>query len=340
MLVIVCVLFFFLFSRSGSAESFPFRSVKIGSRVENLSFTPLDPGAPTVTLDKLAGHKLALVFIGADLAAKKKRSIKVLRALAEMQPTLNKDALTFLIVDVQNDPESLLEELLGQAGLDATIYRDQGRRAYAALGLYVLPSVLLVNENGVITGGLGYSRDFVQRLAGEVDILMKRRSREQVMADLNREMKSVPREQKLAARHLRMGMTMRSKGMYESALREVEKALELESTLTEALAEKGCLLVEMDRVEAAVQALEAALDKDPSLVGAEICLARADARQGHVDDALADLQELLFRHSRNAELHFTIATLQEQKGDLKGAVTSYRKAYELLHEKVMLSGTE
>ncbi len=335
-LYILCFLIFLIsFTRVGNAESFPFRAVHPGDDLPDITLTSQEDGT-SLSLSSLAGRPLVLAFWGGDLTAKKKRSLKVLRAIAGNRERLDRDRIQLLVINVQNDADAILEEIRANSGLTVPFYRDEGQKAYDALGIYVLPSVLFVSETGKISGGIGYSKDFNQRFTGEAEIMLGRKTRAQLDRELNPTMKKVPEKIKTASRHLRMGRNMESKGMTESALREFAKAVELNPELAEGYIEMGCLLVQAGKLDEAAKVLEIGQEKNPDSVRAAICLARIDAHDGDVDGALADLQSLLFRHARDAELHFMIGTLQEKKGAVHEAAVEYRKAYELLREKQLL----
>ncbi|BCO10291.1 hypothetical protein GF1_26670 [Desulfolithobacter dissulfuricans] len=326
---------FFVINGTGRAESFPFRSLKIGKPAPDVEFAGFRT-EPGTSIHAHAGKPILLVFWGGDLEAKKKRSIKVLKVVKDLQPYLKEKGVTLLVVNVQNDGDGVVNEVMEKTGLSVPLYVDPNRTAYGKFGLYVLPSVLLIDAKGNVAGGVGYSKDIAERLRGEVDVMLGEKTREQLEAELNPEMKEMPKEQKLARRHMHMGMTMKHKGMLEAAVREMKKALELDPQLTEARVELGCLYVDQDKLDEAIKELEAGLDQEPDSLKAEICLARVSMKMGELEEALADMQALLFRHGRDPDLHFLIGTLQEKLGAPEEAAREYKKAYELLQRKMML----
>ena len=326
---------FFVINGTGRAESFPFRSLKIGKPAPDVEFVGYG-NEPGTTIHAHAGKPILIVFWGGDLEAKKKRTIKVLKVVKDLQPYLKEKGVTLLVVNVQNDTDTVVNEVMAKTGLSVPLYVDPNRTAYGKFGLYVLPSILLIDAKGSVAGGLGYSKDIAERLRGEVDVMLGEKTREELEAELNPEMKEMPKEQKLARRHMHMGITMKHKGMLESAVREMKKALELDPQLTEARIELGCLYVDQDKLDEAIQELEAGLEQAPDSLKAEICLAQVSMKMGELEEALADMQALLFRHGRDPDLHFLIGTLQEKLGSPEEAAKEYKKAYELLQRKMML----
>lgn len=334
--LIILVLFFcgvMILEDSSLAQSFPFRALEIGKAMPDAEFVAYGEG-PSVSLRSFTGKPLLLALWGGDIAAKKKRAIKALVALQKLEPYLKEKGVSVLVVNMQNDPKGVVDEVLGASGLSWGMYKDVSQEAYRSFGVYVLPSLLLVDSSGKVSGGIGYSKDIVERLRGEVDIMLGSISREEMELSLNPEMKELPKEEKVALRHLQMGRSMRHKGMDEAAIREFLAGLKLNPALHEARIELGCLYLEKGDLDAAITELEAGLEGNSDSVMAEICLARVSAKMGELEGAMADLSALLFRNGRNAELHYTLGTFQQEQGDNKAAAISHRKAYELLRRKI------
>jgi tetratricopeptide (TPR) repeat protein len=332
------ILFFtgvFILADSSLAKSFPFRALSVGKPVPEVQFVGYK-GEESKSIHSFAGKPLLLAFWGGDLEAKKKRAVKSLKVLQELEPYLKEKGVSVLVVNMQNDSQQVVDEVVALSGLTMPIYKDGSQEAYSSFGVYVLPSLLLVDSSGNVSGGIGYSKDIAQRLRGEVDVMLGLMTPEELEADLNPEMKEVPKEVKLAMRHMQMGRVLRNKGMAEAAIREFLKGLQLDPGLHEARIELGCLYLEKGALEDAIRELEAGLEGKSDSIEAEICLARVSAEMGEVDEAIMDLNALLFRNGRNSDLYYTLGTLQERQGKYADAGQSYRKAFELLQRKTML----
>ncbi len=336
--LIVLIMFFaclFILSDSSQAKSFPFRVLKVGKPVPDASFSGYK-GEETLNISSLAGKPLLLAFWGGDMAAKKKRAAKALKALQELEPYLTEKGVEVLVVNMQNDPQAVVDEVSEAAGLTMPVYKDASGKVYSSFGLYVLPSLLFVDAQGNVSGGIGYSKDIAERLRGEVDIMLGLLSHEELEAQLNPEMEEVPKEIKLSLRHLNMGTVMKNKGMAEAAQREFLEALKLNPELHEARVKLGCLYLDEGNLDDAITELEAGLEGDPDSVEAEICLARVSAEMGELDEAVMDLKALLFRNGRNSDIHYTVATFLEKQKKYEEAAREYRKAFELLQRKTVL----
>ncbi len=320
---------------SGQAKSFPFRAISVGKPVPDATFVGYK-GEEATSIQSLSGKPLLLAFWGGDLEAKKKRAVKSLQIIQEMSPYLKKKGVMVLNVNMQNDPQKVVDDVSALSGMPGPVYKDTEQKAYSSFGVYVLPSFLLITAEGNVSGGIGYSKDISQRLRGEVDVMLGLMSHEELESKLNPEMKEVPKEIKLALRHMNMGMVMNNKGMPDAAQRELLKALELDPALHKARVELGCLYLDKGALDDAILELESSLEGDPDLIKAEICLAMVSAEMGEIEEAIMDLKALLFRNGRNSDLHYTVGTLLERQGKHIEAAKSYRKAFDLLQRKTLL----
>ncbi len=326
--------FMFLLCSVSMASSFPFRAISKGDPLPgSLVFRNLGDGS-TLTVEDLKGAPAVLVFWGADMESKKKRSLKTFKALEEILPYLRERKIRVLLVNAQGDSTDVMQDVVGSLDGSMPAYADETQRAYGALGIFVVPSVLLSDGDGNVVAGLGYSHDFSERLKGEVEVMLGEKTRADVEKELRPEMKEKPAGEKQATRHFNMALVMQKRGQTDSAISELNKALELEPDMGEAHGQLGCLYLEQGKIGEARAALDKSYDLNPEYLPANICDALLRAEEGEAEDALGDLQSLLFRHARNPELHYALGRLHEKQGKSAEAAQEYRKAFELIFRHV------
>lgn len=265
---------------------------------------------------------------------KKERSLKTISAVEEILPFLEERKIKVVLVDAQGDPMDVMQGVVSQLSGKVPAYMDESQKAYADLGIFVVPSVLLVDKDGKVSSGLGYSHDFTDRLKGEVQVMLGEKSREDMEKELRPEMKEKAAEEKQSVRHLNMALVMKKRGQTDSAISELQKAIAVEPNMAEAQGQLGCLYLEKGQVEEAKKALDKSYEVDPDYLPANICDALVRAQEGQVEDAVGDLQALLFRHARNAELHYALGSLFEKQEKFTEAAGEFRKAYELVAKEV------
>ncbi|MHB8810612.1 MAG: TlpA family protein disulfide reductase [Desulfobulbaceae bacterium] len=325
--------FLMLFGGAGMASSFPFRAIAPGDALPSLSFKNIKDNS-IVTTDSLKGSPAALVFWGADMDTKKERSVKTLAAVEENAAFLEQRKVKVLLVNAQGDSQEVMQGVVGQLSGKLPAYLDESQKAYNDLGIFVVPSVMLLDKDGKVVSGIGYSHDFSERLQGEVQVMLGEKSREAMEKGLRPEMKEKPTEEKQSRRHLDMALVMVKRGQADSAISELQKALALEPKMAEAQGQLGCLYLDKGNMAEAKAALDKAYELDPDYLPATICDARVRAEEGQVDEAVGDLQALLFRNARNADLHYALGTLLEKQQKFTDAAKEYRKAYELVSREV------
>lgn len=324
--------FVLIFTGYGEANSFPFRSVNVGDQLPPVTVKSLR-NQQDEALAKYKGKPLVLVFFGADIPTKKERSIKALQAVQKQADFLKGKGVAVLAIDAQGDDAAIINEVIAESALTLPVYIDAEKQAYGNLGIFVMPSIMLVAADGKVAAGMGYSQDLAQRLKGEVEFLLGEKTRAQVEEELRPEMVEKSQEEKGASRHYSLGVTMIERGQPESAMTELVKAISLEPGMGKAHVRLGCLQLDAGKVAEAKASLAKGMGLEPEMIEGKICQARVKAAEGAVDDAIDDINFMMLRNSRNEVLHYVLGTMLEGKADTAGAMKEYRKAYELLEKK-------
>jgi len=250
-----------------------------------------------------------------------------------MADFLKGKGITVLAVDAQGDDAAVINEVVSESALALPVYVDADKQAYGNLGIFVMPSIMLVAADGKVVAGMGYSHDLAQRLKGEVEIMLGEKTRAQIEEELRPEMVEKSEEEKVANRHYHLALTMIEKGQPESAMVDLLKAISLEPGLGKAHVHLGCLQLDAGKVAEAKASLVKGMELEPDMVEGKICQARVKATEGAVDEAIDDINFMMLRNSRNDTLHYVLGTMLEGKADIAGALKEYRKAYELLERK-------
>ncbi len=314
------------------AHAFPFRTIKQGDPVPDVPLSPMEKDKSAVTFSELKGNPFIVIFWGADLPEKIKYSSQVLGGIEELAPFLNERNIRRYSVNVQDDDSTAINEVVEKSESTIDIYRDNNQKAYEALGIYVMPAVLLVDRDGNVVDGFGYSRDMVERLKGSVEIMLGEKTEEQVAAELRPEMKEASAEAKASSRHFNFGMVMIKRGMIDSAIREFSKAAEIDPTMSKAYLQLGCLYLDSKDLENAEISINKALEADPDSVKGKICRGELLRLQGQLNEAAELLQKVISAHPENYEAHYYLGRVLEDMQKNKEAVESFKKAYRyILH---------
>ena len=313
------------------AHSFPFRTIKLGEPVPDVTLSPAQKEA-AVTFSELKGKPFVVVFWGADLPEKKKYSGQILGGLEDLATFLDERGVQRYSVNVQNDDAANVNEVISTSNSTIGLYRDDNQSAYEALGLYVIPSVLLVDGKGNVAAGLGYSHDIVDRLKGSIEIMLGEKTEEQVAAELRPEMKEVSAEAKAIKRHYSYGIVMVKRGQVESAIREFTKVLELDPNMTDAHLRLGALYLEKEDLENAEKEINLVLKAKPDSIAGKIHKGELLRRQGQLDEADALLTEIASANPDNFQALYSRGRIAEDRKSDKQAMEQYKKAYHAILE--------
>ncbi|MFC1523476.1 tetratricopeptide repeat protein [Thermodesulfobacteriota bacterium] len=315
------------------ATSFPFRAISIGDDMPKVMVMD-HKTQQEKDLDTLKGTPYVAVFWGADIPTKKNRAIQAFKSMEELLPFLEENKMMAFTVNALGDIPDTIDEVVREGGSTLSAYYDSAEKVYGDLGIFVMPAILLVDKDGKVAAGMGYSKDLIDRLKGEVEIMLGQKTREQVELELRPETIEKSPEKKAAARHLNMGHVMLKRGMADAAIREFLEAIKVDPEVgSEAHIAVGCLFFDTGQIDDAIKHLDIGLEMNPDSLRGLICMAKIDAHEGDVDFAIGDLQSIMLRNSRSHELHYVLGTFYEKQGKHEDALKEYRKAYELLEHK-------
>lgn len=327
-LIIMSVLFFQI--NTLMAVAFPFREFKEGDPVPDVTLQPFQQGKSAVTLSGLKGKPYLAIFWGADLPEKIEHSAKVLKEVENLASFLKERNVQRFSVNAQNDEQAAINEVIDKSKSTIDVYLDADQKAYATLGIFVMPTVLLVDKNGKAVAGMGYSRDLSDRLKGAVEVMLGEKTAEQVAAELRPEMKETSAEDKASRRHYDFAMVMKKRGQIDAAIREFGKAVEVEPGMSEAHLELGCLYLGKNELDNAENAINKALETDPTSVGGKICKGELLRLKGQLDQAAKELSEVIASHPEKFQAYFYLGQVLSDQKNAKGAMENYKKAYQAI----------
>ncbi|MBU0730576.1 MAG: tetratricopeptide repeat protein [Proteobacteria bacterium] len=333
LIVTVVMVTLFVSGGSSDADSFPFRSIAIDDTMPQVIVNDYKTQQP-FDFETFKGKPYVAVFWGADVQTKKKRSIEALKHMQEILPFCEENQIPVVAVNAIGDLSEIIEEVHKESGGSIPFYFDSDQKVYGDLGIFVIPAILLIDKDGKVKAGMGFSHDIIERLKGEIEIMLDKKTREQVELDLHPEVVVKSEEEKTANRHMSMAQVLLKRGMADAAVREFLEAIKVNPNVgSEAYIQLGCLYFDNGNLDEAVKYLDKGLELDRDSLKGQICMAKITAKDGDVDGAIADLQSIMMRKSRDPELHYVLGTFYEKTGKTEEALKEYRKAYELLEQK-------
>ncbi len=325
--VFICVLLF----TQAVAFSFPFRGIERGKEIPSVKLKKTDGTSFSISPASVKGKGLILLFWGVDSVAMKKRAIEVMKILNRVMQD-NKE-IQIVAINAQGNKPEAIREVSSQVKPHYPVLLDERRKACGAFGVFVTPSILMVNGQGRVTTGFGYSNTILDKIETEVLILLGEISQQEAKKRLELEFAEKPKEERKALMHLELGRRMETKGMPRKAKEEYLHALQL-FDLREAHVLLGMLLVEENDIEGAQRHIKEGLTLDANALDGKIAYAKLRVAKGDLEGVVEELQALSLESPKNYVLRYALGEAYEAKGELKNAAVEYKKAFELLRKGV------
>ncbi len=257
-------------SYSNTAGAFPFLYLQPGDRLPRLDFIDMHTAEKHI-LPVEGNSPQVFIFWGAEIIEQKQRTIKVLSQFQEALPFFEERNIKVLGIDIQNNPREIRTEIIYNAGATFPQYTDPENHAFDTFGAYVLPAVLFVNHRGEIAVGMGYDRRLMEFLTGEIQIVLKEKSRQQIHQELYPEVfEKDPAREKAETRY-NYGRNLIDRGMKDAAVNVFKQAIEADPHFGPPYIELGCLYTEIRDINEAKVMLDRGLDLVPESARGRKC---------------------------------------------------------------------
>lgn len=254
----------------------PFMYVEANDPLPALRFEDFATGEMTV-FDGRQQRPLVLVFFGVDIDTKRERAIEVLAAIQERSAFYRQRNVKVAAVFVQPEQISHVDEVVAGAHIEIPVYVDRDNLSYEKLGVYVMPSLLVVRADGIIHKGLGYTHNLDEILPGEIAVMLHEKTREELSAELHPTIVERTTAQRRARLDYHYALYLVERQEDDLALEKLEMALEKDPDFVPALVEEGCLLVKKERFHDAEEFLERSLKLSPQSQRAMTCKLKLQA---------------------------------------------------------------
>lgn len=286
-----------------------------------------------VELAQFAGHPVVLVFGDLQHEGAQKASRELLRVLKDDR--LEKQGIVPIFLTAQHAENGELAKLLESGHFPALVLHDPARDAFGAYQILVVPSVVIVNAEGVVVHAMpGFLPRFTDLLTQSLLVATGQMSDAAFEASLGlTDNKSETDPNALRAERLvHLGEQLLEHGMEDMAEARFREAVEIlpgSAAGRLALGELYRARGKADEAEAQIRAL---LSADPDSVDAQLALARIQIDRGGsaLDEAEKGVRNVLEHHPKTPRAHYQLGLILQARGDDAGAAGSFRQAAELL----------
>jgi len=310
----------FLFN---SPHCWGFRNLKEGEPAPDFKLKDLD--GKTYSLSKAKGKVTVILYWRPG----QERSLNALKALKGIAEELSDQPLQVLAITKETDKLSEIKSLKKSLEIPCPILLDRDAEVYAKFGVFVFPATALIDKKGIYHFHHGGFRDnYYEEISGLVRILLGLITKEGLKAENGKNFSSLTEDQKRAINRIKLGKTLRKRGMNEKALQNLKEAVELDESNPEGHILLGLLLLDQQDTDQALQHLKKGIELDPRSIEAKIGLGRAYRMKGQTDKALGALQNGLSLCPDSAIIHLELGKIYESLGKTNEALKHYKASAE------------
>ena len=326
---ILWMIFFFICSNLSWANQL--RNLRLGDMSPDLNIRTI--GGDPISLDDLKGKVTILAFwkISQD------DSHKILADLSRISKQYQDKGVSVLAINGDKASDRQIRQWCSTKNLDCVFACDPELKTYGKLGVYVLPTTLIIGPDTRIAFICTlHPRNFYSQINANVKFLLGEITQDQLEAELHF-MKSaeVSKARIKAERYINLGqMLMTNPALKNKAPQVLTSAVQTDPSYYKPHVLLAKCYLENKMIHVAVTELEQAFKLSPDLKllqDARLRKARDLANQGYDNEALSIFLEWLENHPKPpAALYFTLGRIYEKQNRMSLAVEAYYNAAETM----------
>jgi Tfp pilus assembly protein PilF len=300
-----------------------FRNLKEGEPAPD--FELKDLYGNVYSLSKLKGKVVLILYwrVGQE------RPLKALQELKILSENFIDQPLQILTITKDTKEKSQIKDIRKSLELPFPVLLDRNDKVYSDFGVFVFPSTALIDKKGVYRYHYGGFRDgYKSELSRQIRLMLGLITKEELEREKQQKSSAQTDAQRKAIHHIRLGEKLKDKGLDEKALREFEKAMEMDPGNPEAHIVLGFSLLKQKNVDQALQIFQKAVELNPRSTDAKIGLGSAYRMQGKIDKALKILKSGLILSPDSALIHLELGKIYESLGNINDALKHYKQAAE------------
>jgi len=285
-----------------------------------------------VELAQFAGHPVVLVFGDLQHEGAQKASREVLKAIEDDR--LRAQGIVPIFLTAQHAENGELARFVEASGhFPALVLHDPTRDAFGSYQILVIPSVVIVNGEGIVVHAMpGFLPRFQDILLQSLLVATGQMTDEAFETSLGLTEAEADPNTLRAERLVHLGCQLLEHGMDDMAEARFREAVDLVPGSAPARLALGDLYRAGGHIDLAEAQIRALLALDPESIDGQLALARIQIDQGGEALVQAEnaIRDVLDRRPKTARAHYQLGLILQARGDDTAAAAAYRKAAELL----------
>lgn len=313
----------------GAARGDSLRNVEVGEEVPPFTLRTLDN--QSISSREMRGEIVVLVYMSAEQRSSESAAATAAKVVGNM---VGED-VRLLLVTADVTKTEYFREWRDRAGVHQPLGLDLKRELYGGLGLIVLPTTVVIDEEGRLAHVISsYKTNYEHVLQSYVMHTLDDLTDAQLEERLEAETYERGRPEDKIARHRAAAELMRQNGLPGDAESELKAALRIEPGHAGAMLDMAYLYVTTNRVDQAAEIVKRVLEEEPQHRRGKLLRGIVLYHQDKLDEAQALLKEVLLLNPDPIFTHYYLGLIAEKKGENEKAVEHYHEALKrMLREK-------
>ncbi len=287
----------------------------------------------TVSLDNFKDSILVLIFWRTE----QKRSVLALKDANDLFKDYEKKGVEVISIIEGNVDVSEARKVIEENKIGFPLFIDQERDVYGSYGVRVHPTTVLIDRDRKIaydipTRPLTYKtklRAYIRKMLGEID-------EDQLKALLSPHNVKKDPEQLESERLYNLAMKFTDQRMYDMAMTNAAKAIEVDPKQPDAYVLLGFLYLDAGDADKSIKTFNDALKIAPGAKDAMTGLGGAYVLKGEAEKAIEVLEPATHANPYSQMTYIELGKAYELKGDHEKAIAMYKKAINRIIKKKIL----
>jgi len=325
---VLVITMFFLLSAVTDAIS-----IQLGQKAPDFSFSLPEGG--TVGLADYKDKTLVLIFWRTG----QKRSVMALEDAMVVYGQHKKKGVEVIGAIEEGDDLDAARKIYEEGGIKFPLVVDSGRNAYGAFGVRVYPTTVIINGDGILSYDIpSHPLTYRTKLDGYVRKMLGEINEEELKTVLSPRKEEKDEATLGADRHYNLALKFLKMRLMDQALEEALKAVSARDDMAKGHILAGFLYLNDRAADAALKQFDRALEIDPGSNDAKTGKGGALVLKGEYDKAIALLEEAAVANPYAQMTYYELGKAYEKKGESEKAIKMYRRAIEkVIHKKILPS---
>ena len=304
-----------------------------GETAPDFSLNTVD--GEVISLGKYIGRTVVLIYWRPG----QNRSYSALKDGQDIFNRYKEKGVQILGITANTKNPETINKVTNDYQIDYPVLLDPERDLYAAYGVRVYPTTIVINKNGKFAYGLpGHALTYKSALEGHIRFILEEINEEQMHEMISPHRQHIDTTVLEAHRRYNLALRFTQARLYDQAMEAVRKSIESDPEIIESHILSGFLYLEKKEVDRAIEDFNKAIELDPNSQDAKTGLGGALILKDDVDSAIEILSTAIADNPYPEMTYYELGRAYEIKGDKDKVLKLYKKALEkIIYNKIFPS---